>query len=811
MAEEESVEFRVSVRELVDFAYRRGNLGGDGTFSAPDRAVEGTRGHRRLQQARGEGYQPEVTLDKSFTRGGATLRLSGRVDGVMAEAAPPMVEEIKTVDGVWSGEANPLHLAQVRIYAALLAQANDWPNVDIRLTYLDLQTDLETDFRSTESREDLATYLEGTLAIWFDWLIPQAQWVRMRNRSAEALQFPFDGFRDGQRSLARAVYRNIREKKRIFIEAPTGLGKTLATLFPAIKALPLMKEGRIFYATAKTPGRKSAEDALEHLRNAGGKIRSLTLTAKQKICFNAEAGRCDARTCPYTQGYYDRIKPAMQELLLNERIDRTAVEEVARKHMVCPFELSLDVSMWVEVVIGDFNHVFDPSARLQRHFSEGTPTNVVLVDEAHNLIDRSRDMYSATLRLEDLENPEGSSKSKAASGSRRALGMVRKHLKAQLVSEEKPALPPQSHHGESRAFAELPVEFLAPFHRAAHTLETFLADQPPAIEAAGWLERWFALTAFIKAGEGFDATCRLIIDPAAKSLTIFCADPSSRLRETLKGLRSCIFFSATFSPADYFRDLLGGAEDDECVAVPSPFRAEQMHLVIEGLDVTYKGRSFSLERVGEAVAAHVRQRPGNHLIFCPSMDYLATLAGELERRGVPFFSQTSAMDDAAREEFLARFTPGQQVAGLAVLGGIFAEGIDLPGDRLVGVTVIGVGLPRLSLERDILQSYFDLTRQQGFDYAYRYPGMQRVLQAAGRLIRTETDQGHALLIDHRFLQKRYFELFPAWWEIQQHPVRTRRQPASSLPEYDNSPPRAAKSTTESAPHYPACSRSDTGR
>lgn len=807
MPEEEPIEFRVSVRELVDFAYRTGNLGGDGTFMAPDRAVEGTRGHRRLQQARGEGYQPEVTLEKIFTRDGATLRLSGRVDGVMAATEPPMVEEIKTVDGVWSGEANPLHLAQVRIYAALLAQERDWARVDVRLTYLDLQTELETDFRSTESREDLLAYLEVTLDFWFGWLIPQASWVRARNAAADVLRFPFDGFRDGQRALARSVYRTIREKQRLFIEAPTGLGKTLATLFPAVKALPLMKEGRIFYATAKTPGRRSAEDALQHLRNAGGKMRSITLTAKQKICFNQVEGRCDARTCPFTRGYYDRIKPALREILQHERIDREVVEAVARKHEVCPFELSLDASMWVEVVIGDFNHVFDPTARLQRHFAEGTPTNVVLVDEAHNLIDRSRDMHSATLRLSELENPEGSSKSKAAAGSRRALGMVRKHVKTMLTLSEAPAIPPQPHHGASRAFMDLPAEFLAPFHRAAHTLEMFLADQPPATEAAGWLERWFAMTAFIRAGEGFDATCRLIVDPAGESLTIFCADPSERLRVALKGLRACIFFSATFSPADYFRDLLGGLPEDECIAVPSPFRGEQMHLEIEGRDVTYKGRAASLEGVGQSVAEHIQGNPGNHLVFCPSMDYLATLAGELERRGVAFFSQTSMMDDAEREVFLARFSPGEQVAGLAVLGGIFAEGIDLPGDRLVGVTVIGVGLPRLSLERDILQAYFEETRQQGFDYAYRYPGMQRVLQAVGRLIRTETDQGHALLIDHRFLQRRYFELFPTWWEVRRRAITPQKRPASTLPGGDSSRLRGETSTTAPALPDPGYSHS----
>lgn len=759
-------EFHINVRDLVEFVHRRGDLAGEGQFR-PARALEGARGHRRLQAARGEAYRAEVSVERIFERDGVILHLTGRVDGLLENAAPPIVEEIKTVDGKWSGQADPLHLAQARIYAAILAGAGGWEAVDVRLTYLDLETGLETDFRNVETRDGLGAFLEETVAAWLDWLIPHAQRLRERDASLAALEFPFANFRGGQRELARSVYRTIRGTGRSFIEAPTGLGKTLAVLFPAVKALPLLGEGRIFYVTAKTPGRLSAEDALDRLRGAGARLRSVSLTAKRKICFAENPSGCDMRTCPFAVGYYDRIKPALRELLQKERLDRPAIEAAARAHTVCPFELSLDASLWADVMVGDFNHVFDPDAQLQRHFAEGPARHAVLVDEAHNLVDRSRDMHSASLALSDLE--VAAPRARGAAKARRALTAARDYLASFLASPQDPVLPPRPFHAGAIALGRIPRELLPPLKQAARALEALLADQRPGTDLSRWLEPWFLLRAFLKAADSFDETCRLILAPPEGRVTVFCADPSQRLREVLKGLRAAIFFSATLSPLEYFRDLLGGEAEDPYVSLPSPFRPEQMKLSVLGQDVTFKGRAASLGAVARAVAQQVTAAPGNHLVFCPSMDYLAALEKALAGLGLPVFSQTSLMDESQRETFLARFSSGARETGLAVLGGIFAEGIDLPGDRLVGVTVIGVGLPRLSLERDLLQDYFEKNRGQGFDYAYRFPGMQRVLQAVGRLIRAETDRGSALLIDARFLEKRYRLMFPEWWRISPKP------------------------------------------
>jgi DNA excision repair protein ERCC-2 len=762
------VVFQTSVRELVAFVHRTGGLAGTGAFRASDRALEGGRAHRRVQNRRTGDYEAEVPVEWKAIRGSVDLTLSGRIDGLRATHSPPVVEEIKSVDRFWDGAADPLHLAQLKIYAAILADQRNWAEVELHLTYLNLETDGETLLPFQLTRAELEEFFESTLGAWFEWLELEARWISLRNTSLEKLEFPFEGFRGGQRELARRVYRAIRDRCHLFVEAPTGLGKTMATLFPAAKALPLLGEGKIFFLTAKTPGRIAAAEAGKHLRRAGAKLRCLTLTAKNRICFTENPNGCDPRVCPYAIGYHDRIRPALRELLEQERLDRETVELIARKHMVCPFELSLDASSWCDIVIGDFNHAFDPSARLQRYFAEGNGRHVILVDEAHNLVDRSRDMHSATLSPLDLEVRPGAVRAKGASKARSALERARALLVEALRMSSSNYLPARDYHDGS-VFLEIPKDLLSACRDAARALEGLLASLKPGTDLGGWIEPWFALNDWLCAAEAFDDTCRLITRPQEQSVTVFCADPSSRLRGDLRALRCAVLFSATLSPMDYFRDLLGGDSGDDSAVFDSPFAPDQMRLRILAADITYKNRATSLDTVATAVAEHVQSVPGNHLVFCPSMAYLDDLFAKLQSL-LPeevLMTQTPGMPDSERSAFLDSFQPESRRTALAVLGGIFSEGIDLPGERLVGVTVIGTGLPRLSLERDILQAHFEEKKGSGFDYAYRFPGMQRVLQAAGRLIRTETDKGSALLVDQRFLEPRHRVLFPSWWRISQ--------------------------------------------
>jgi len=760
------VVFQTSVRELVAFVHRTGGLAGTGAFRASDRALEGGRAHRRVQGRRTGDYEAEVPVEWKAIRGSVDLTIAGRIDGLRATHSPPVVEEIKSVDRFWDGSADPLHLAQLKIYAAILAIQRDWAEVDLHLTYLNLETDGETVLPFRLARAELEEFFENTLGVWFDWLELEAHWIWLRNTSLEKLEFPFEGFRGGQRELARRVYRAIRDRRHLFAEAPTGLGKTIATLFPAAKALPLLGNGKVFFLTAKTPGRIAAAEALGHLRRAGARLRSLTLTAKNRICFTEDPAGCDPRVCPYAIGYHDRIRPALRELLEYETLDRESVEAVARKHTLCPFELSLDASSWCDIVIGDFNHTFDPSARLQRHFAEGGGRHVILVDEAHNLVDRSRDMHSATISPENLEVRPGAVRAKGAAKVRRALERAQALLVEAVRMPPSNFIPARDYHDGS-VFLEIPKDLLSACREAARSLEGLLASLKPGTNLGGWIEPWFALNDWLRAAEAFDDTCRVLIRPQEQSATIYCLHPSSRLRTDLKTLRSAVFFSATLSPMNYFCDLLGGTTEDESAVFDSPFKPDQMRLRILAADITYKARAASLDAVSEAVAGHVLETPGNHLIFCPSLAYLADLASRLDDL-LPTGSllvQTAAMSEAGRNEFLDAFQPESRTIALAVMGGIFAEGVDLPGERLVGVTVIGTGLPRLSLERDILQSYFEEAQGSGFDYAYRFPGMQRVLQAVGRLIRTETDMGSVLLVDLRFLEPRHQVLFSPWWPV----------------------------------------------
>ncbi len=759
-------EQRVSVRELVEFAYRTGDRGGSGRILSSTRALEGTRGHRKIQGARGDGYEAEIPLEAEFERDGVKLKLVGRVDGLTANTAPPVVEEIKTVETGWSGEAAPLHRAQVRIYAALLAAQRAWTEVEVRLTYLDLDTDAETNFPEIEKAETLAAFLEATLRFWFEWLIPKARWVEKRDASIAAMEFPLGGFRPGQREFSVEVFRTIRDGGRLFAEAPTGTGKTLATLFPAVKSLPTV-DGQIFYVTAKTPGRIAADEALEHLRGAGARLRSVSLTAKRKICFNAGTTGCDPRTCPFALGYFDRCRPAVRDLLERERIDRDAIEEVARAHTVCPFELSLDASVWTDVVIGDFNHVFDPTARLQRHFENADGRHVVLVDEAHNLVDRSRAMYSASLTAAEFALLGASRMEGTGAGrARGAFAAVARALKTLTATETPSELPARAYHDGAKVWKEWPEELIIELRESSGAIERFLTEQPEGAELSSWLEPWFELLAFLRAADGYDDSCRVIVEPLDQRVTLFCADASKRLAATLEGLRAAVFFSATLTPLDYFQQLLGGVATDRSLEIESPFGSEQMRVTALAIDVSYKGRMASLPEVGRALAAHVAEWPGNHLVFCPSFRYLSALSDELESAGIHLVEQTSGMDEEARDEFLRNFAQSGNAVGLAVLGGIFSEGIDLPGDRVVGVTVIGIGLPGLSVERDVLVDEFQRTHGAGFDFAYRFPGMQRVLQAVGRLIRSETDRGAALLIDQRFGETRTKVLLPKWWGVE---------------------------------------------
>ena len=792
--------FTVSVRELVQFALRTGDLGGERDFVGPSRARAGIRGHQKLQNSRPAGYEKEVPVTHQIEGEGFSLRIQGRLDGV-APGEPVLLEEIKTVQGGWDGVPDPLHWAQLRCYGHIYAFERSLDRLALQLTYLDLDNGEVTEFREVPERAVLAEFFQRTTAIYLDWLNDRFRWCLRRDDSIRALTFPFSNYRPGQRELAVAAYRALNRGDRLFVEAPTGIGKTISVLFPAIKAMGEGKFERIFYLTARTVGRTVAEKALSDLRRAGLEARTLTLTARERICVR-DGHPCDLQTCPLARGYYDRNKAAMREVLQQPELTRGALETVGLKHQVCPFELSLDVSAWVDAVICDYNYVFDPKVYLRRHFGETENLYAFLVDEAHNLVDRGRSMFSAELDTHRLRETRAALK-QAIPRCGRALGRLATSLrKLASGNEQEPESPDEFAPGElslfaatpmqpsvreqsefgklrngnlrqessARAARELPTEVIEKLDVALKEAETWLARNDPADFRELLLDCYFRLFSFRRTAELYDERYVTIAERISSGarVRLFCLDPSLLLAQALARGTAAVFFSATLTPLEYFRGMLGGKPSDPLLQLASPFPPENLAVLVESrVRTDFKTRASTLGEVVESLVASLAVRRGNYLVFFPSYQYLNDVLSRFAERmpAARVLVQRPGMAEQERDEFLAAFSEEHRetLVGFAVMGGIFGEGIDLVGERLVGVIVVGVGLPQLCFERDLIRDYFQARQGFGFDYAYTYPGINRVLQAVGRVIRSETDRGLALLVDARFAEPRYRRLLPRWW------------------------------------------------
>jgi DNA excision repair protein ERCC-2 len=785
-ASDSKPEHTISVRDLVEFVLRQGDLGGKREFVGSDRARAGIRGHQKIQRSRPTGYLTELPVEYRVEADEFTLQIRGRIDGLLITSQQVLLEEIKTVQGTWDHEADPLHWAQAKFYGFIHAQEHALPELVIQLVYLELPAGKATEFRQTISSAELAEFFTTTTAIYVDWLRERHHWCLARNASIAALAFPFPVYRPGQRELAVAAYRVLANGGRLFLAAPTGIGKTISVLYPAVKALGDGKLERIFYLTARTVGRVIAEKALVDLRRAGLKLRAVTLTAKEKVCVR-EGHACDPLTCPLALGYYDRVKPAIREVLAQEEITRAVLEAVGQKHQVCPFELSLDVSVWADAILCDYNYVFDPQVYLRRHFAEDGGAYGFLVDEAHNLVDRAREMFSAELDgREILEVKRAINKaaprcSKALTQLHTAMwklgnatGPHEESFEASDTAVELNLFPAKSAAIRNEAEGvstspEFPDSLIEPLETALGEAESWLVKNQPTEFREALLALYFRLHSFRRTAELYDERFVTIIEstPAMK-VRQFCLDPSLLLRKALARGKAAIFFSATLAPMDYYRTLLGGALEDPARQLASPFPSENLAVLIQDrIQTHFKGRAESLGDVVEAIGTLVQGRRGNYLVYFPSYQYLNDTLQTFQVRhpSVPVLIQRPGMTEPERDAFLAAFAVehGETLVGFAVLGGIFGEGIDLVGERLIGAVIIGVGLPQLCVERNLIRDYFQQQNAAGFEYAYTFPGMNRVLQAVGRVIRSETDHGVVLLIDTRFNETRYRRLFPAWW------------------------------------------------
>jgi DNA excision repair protein ERCC-2 len=785
----------VAVRKLVDYVLRTGGLGGEGGFSSLDRARAGMRGQKQLQTSRPAGYQTEVPLVCEAECRDFILRVQGRMDGFLRTQSCVRIEEIKTVMSFDDSGPDPLHQAQLKMYAALWARQEPGVRIETVLTYLNLETNEVRDYSETPALDALATFFDEVTSAYAQWAEELQNWRTLRDQSLHELAFPYPAYRAGQRELAVAAYRTLVRGGRLFAEAPTGIGKTISVLFPALKTLGEGRFVRLFYLTAKTIGRVVAEKALSDLRDAGACLRSVTLTAKEKICFNSGVP-CDLITCPYAIGYYDRLKPALREVLSVGALTRAAIEDTARRHQVCPFELSLDAALWVDVIVCDYNYVFDPSAYLKRFFAEDVEDCAFLIDEAHNLIDRAREMFSAALDKASVLEVKKAVKD-AAPDCAKALGRVSRAMNV-LTHEEKEdqdqekdlftraegpvegletgrnitGRPRLGREEGLRAVMELPDELLPPLRHFLTAAGAWLMRNKPAPWREALLTLYFEGAAFLRIAEMYGDGYATLMRSGRKDagVRLFCMDPSGPLRQVLERARAAVFFSATLAPLEYYRDLLGGGPRDEARTWPSPFPRENLRLLIQDrISTLYKERANSVDEVARSIAALIQAHRGNYMVYFPSYEYLKQVCARFEAiqpSECRVLTQTSGMSESEREAFMAAFDATQTgiLLGFAVMGGVFGDGIDLTGDRLVGAVVVGVGMPQLCLERDLIQNYFQKTRGTGFDFAYTFPGMNRVLQAVGRVIRSETDRGLVMLVDTRFAQGCYRRLFPAWWQ-----------------------------------------------
>jgi len=754
----------ISVRNLVEFINRSGDL--DMRFTGKNTAVEGTKTHQYIQSQMGDGYEAEVMLKTTLTLEGVELLIQGRADGIYTENDITMIDEIKSspreLDEI-DDAGVPVHWAQGKCYAYILgldekAEATD--QYGVQLTYVKQHTYETKRMEQIFTFEELETFFMETVDLYIRWLYERRDWLKVRNQSIKAAEFPFKNYRRGQRDLSVAIYQTIRGGQRGFYQAPTGIGKTMSSLFPGIKALGQGLADRIFYLTAKTITRSVAQNTADILENKGIRLRRLTLTAKDKICFETDSA-CNPDECLYAKGHFDRVNDAMWDILSQtDAWARENIEAVSMKHKVCPFEFSLDLALWADLVICDYNYAFDPRVYLRRFFDESSDDFLFLVDEAHNLVDRAREMYSAELSKEKIM------------AVKRAVPKWNLELIKSLEKMNKVFLQWKKDCEKDGYFVDNnpPDEIYPQVRKYLELTEDWLLENQNADCYEDVLDLYFDAMRFMRIYEIYDDCYISLYEISGKDVRarMYCIDPSFNLSEKLKNARSAIFFSATLTPLKYYRRILGGLEDDPIRAFDSPFDPDRRLMMLsKGVSTRLKDREASMDRLVEYIEKFIEGHKGNYILFFPSYKYLNAVYEYLQVNmpHVDFLLQTTEMSEEEREAFLHEFQPDREdtLVALCVLGGIFSEGIDLIGNRLTGVAVVGVGLPTVSLENDLIRKYFDEEESAGFAFAYAFPGLNKVMQAVGRLIRSEEDAGLILLLDDRYTNRYYRSMLPNDW------------------------------------------------
>lgn len=774
-------QIRISVRSLVEFVMRSGDLDNRRTVGAKKEAMQaGSRLHRKIQKRMGSSYRSEVSLKYRVQEEGFDLLIEGRADGIIEEPGKVTVDEIKCIymDVSRLEEPDPVHMAQAMCYGWFYADLTGANEIGIQITYCNIETEEIRRFHEIKSASQLEEWFRGLVHEYVKWARYLYHHGIRRDECLKELSFPYS-YREGQKELAIWAYRAIARKRNLFIQAPTGVGKTLSTIYPSLKAIGEGYGDKLFYLTAKTITRSVAEEAFGILRR---KCRlyfsTVTITAKEKLCI-LEQPDCNPEACPRAKGHFDRVNDAVYEIIQEENgITRELVLEYAKRYNICPFEFCLDISSWVDGVICDYNYVFDPNVKLKRYFSEGEPGQeyLFLVDEAHNLVPRAREMYSASILKEDVLTVKKILKNQP--GAKKAVSCLDKCNQALLELKRSQGQEEGKRSVLGDDYEILPQVNLLALHLMSlfGELEGFLNENGEFEDRDLVLEFYFAVRDFLYVYDRLDDSYRIydrVLPDGRFMVKLMCISPASNLKECLEKGVSTLFFSATILPIQYYKELLSGSREEYAVYAKSPFPQENRLVLVAG-DVSsrYSRREpGEYRRIVDYIIRITEGKKGNYMIFCPSYQYMGEIGKILEEReaeeGLSFAwkAQSSHMTEEDREAFLFDFERewDQSMVALCVMGGIFSEGIDLKEERLIGAVIIGTGLPQVNVEQEILKEYFDSRGESGFEYAYQYPGMNKVMQAAGRVIRTIQDKGIIALLDDRFLRPEYVALFPREW------------------------------------------------
>ena len=754
---------RISVRNLVEFILRSGDLDNRRSKMADKEAMlMGGKIHRKIQKKMESAYQAEVSLRHETIYEEFSIQVEGRADGISRAQDVVLVDEIKGVYRDLARLESPVevHEAQAKCYAYFYAYDHQQKAMQVQLTYCNMETEDIKRFCKTYTFEELELWYQKLVDEYYRWVRFQFQWRKRRDQSMEGVEFPFE-YRRGQKEIVAGVYHVIQKKKQLFLQAPTGVGKTMSTVYPSVRAVGAGLAEKIFYLTAKTITRTVAQEAFLLLQEKGVEFKVATITAKEKLCLCDEM-ECNPQECPYARGHFDRINEAVYELWTTKNhYTRDILQEHARKWQVCPFEMCLDLSVWTDGVICDYNYVFDPNVYLKRFFAEGTKGDYIfLIDEAHNLVDRGRQMYSAALYKEEVLKIRKSLKPYGGKVIRELnrLNQFLLELKRECESYE-----------VLESIGNLPVLLM----KVMGELESFLEEPPQPEVGKEALEFYFTVRDFLNICDLLDENYKIYVqnlEDGGFQLRLFCVNPAKNLENCLEKGSCAVFFSATLLPLRYYRRVFSTHEDDYAICAASPFSQERRCLLV-GADVSskYTRRGYGeYRRIAEYIARAVNTHPGNYMVFFPShrllRDVYEIYEQEFSMPHVHSLCQSSVMSEQERESFLSEFQSGRgALVGFCVMGGIFSEGIDLLGDRLIGALIVGTGIPQVGTENEILKAFYDERGENGFDYAYRYPGMNKVLQAAGRVIRTQKDRGIILLLDERFCQRENLSLFPEEW------------------------------------------------